>query len=95
MIKIVAKNGKYHQEMSGDPITVMYETRQMTEHTIRQKDGVKAKEKMIGFAAMLGISKVFPKSEMLELLHDAYEDKSDESKVASYIMKAMDALREE
>ena len=95
MIKITAKNGKYHQEMNGDPITAMYETRQMAEHIIRQKDGVKAKEKMIGFAAMLGISKVFTKSEMLELLHDAYEDKSDESKVASYIMKAMDALKED
>lgn len=92
MIKIIAKNGKYHQEMRGDPLVVMCETQQMVTQMISQKDGVKAKEKLIGFAVMLGISKVFNKSEMLELLHDACEDKLDEIKMDLYITEAVHAL---
>lgn len=91
MIKIVAKNGKYKQVVKGNGIQITHELASIIKHMIvpnpSRRDGVQ--EKLIAFGAMVGIAEYFTKSEMLELLHDACEDKDQDTKVFDGFINAI------
>ena len=94
MIKIIAKNGSYKQKVSGIAPVVMHEISTALTHLIHNDKTDKTQEKLMGFAAMLGIAQVFTKSEMLELLHDACEGKDPDSMVFEYYAKVLSERRE-
>lgn len=89
MIKIIAKKGTYRQKVDGVAPIVMHEISTMVSHLIHNDKTTKTQEKLMGFAAMLGIAQVFTKSEMLELLHDACESKDPDSTIFEYYRKVL------
>lgn len=93
MIKIVTKNGGYKQKVNGVAPLVMHEISTMVSHLIHNDKTTKLQEKLMGFAAMLGIAQAFSKSEMLELLHDACEDKDPDSMIFEYYEKEITSGR--
>lgn len=93
MIKIIAKKGTYRQKVDGVAPLVMHEISTMVSHLIHNDKTTKLQEKLMGFAAMLGIAQVFSKSEMLELLHDACEDKDSDSMIFEYYEKELTSRR--
>lgn len=89
MIKIICKNGEFDTKVKGNGITLMYEIIACLTHLIHNKKSTKIQEKLTGFAAMLSIANVFTKSEMLEMLHDACEDKDPDDKICDYFEKLL------
>lgn len=89
MIKIVSKNGKYKQKVEGVAPIVMHEISTAVSRIIHNEKTTPTQEKLMGFAAMLGIAQAFTKSEMLEMLHDACEGKDDVSAVFDYYAKVL------
>lgn len=93
MIKIIAKKGTYKQKVNGVAPIVMHEISTMVSHLIHNDKTTKLQEKLMGFAAMVGIAQAFSKSEMLELLHDACEDKDPDSMIFEYYEKEITSGR--
>ena len=89
MIKIVAKNGTFKQKVKGFTPIVMHEISTALSRFIKNEKTNKTYKKLMGFAAMLGIAQVFTKSEMLELLHDACEDKDQGVMIFEYFEKVL------
>lgn len=56
---------------------------------IHNGKSTKTQEKALGFAVMLSIANVFTKSEMLEMLHDACEDKDIDDKIFGYLERQL------
>lgn len=94
MIKILCKNGTFKQKVKGFTPIIMREITITLSRFIHNEKTDKSYEKVMGFAAMLGMAQVFTKSEMLELLHDACEGKDPDSMIFEYFEKVLTSRSE-